>query len=60
MDAVFLAHTCLAIDLSENLKCLLYNCFSDFNGLRSQALGRRNNKALGELIELIYQLARKR
>ncbi|OYD93690.1 hypothetical protein CDG76_17000 [Nostoc sp. 'Peltigera membranacea cyanobiont' 210A] len=48
------------LDLSKNLKCLLYNAFSDFNGLRSLALGGRKNKALGELIELIYQLARKR
>ncbi|MHC5772061.1 MAG: hypothetical protein ACYTXI_42415 [Nostoc sp.] len=50
----------IAIDLSKNLKCLLCNAFSDFNGLRSQALGGRKNKALGELIELIYQLTRKR
>ena len=48
------------LDLSENLKCLIYNGYSDFNGLRSQALGGRNNKTLGGLIELIYQLARKR
>ncbi|WP_262984339.1 efflux RND transporter permease subunit [Nostoc sp. 'Peltigera membranacea cyanobiont' 210A] len=52
--------TSFATDLSKNLKCLLYNAFSDFNGLRSLALGGRKNKALGELIELIYQLARKR
>lgn len=36
------------IDLSENPKCILYNGFSDFNGLRSQALSGRNNKALGD------------
>ncbi|WP_269144870.1 hypothetical protein [Nostoc sp. WHI] len=42
------------------MKCLLYNGFSDFDGKRclrrqaTQALGGRNNKALGELIELIY------
>ncbi|MBN3928033.1 hypothetical protein [Nostoc sp. NMS4] len=48
------------LDLSENAECLLYNDFSDFNEVRSQALSGRKNKALGELLELNYQLAKER